>query len=63
VTDILFVSTDTVRIDHWHRQGDAWIVAFRGSGDRVELSPLGAVIDLDELYRDLPLEADEPLPT
>jgi Uma2 family endonuclease len=62
VMDILLVSTATARLEHWHREDDGWEVVFRGPGERVELAALDTVIALDELYRDLPHEAEEPPP-
>ena len=63
VTDILFVSTAEMRVDHWHRQGDAWLVALRRSGEQVELATFGIVLSLDELYADLPIgEIVSPTP-
>src|SRR4051794_8704741 len=59
VTDIVFVASGEIRIEHWRRTGKVWTVALLGSGDRLELPDVGASADLDALYADLPL-ADEP---
>jgi hypothetical protein len=56
-----------VSVEHWHRQGDVWVVATRNAGERIELVAFGIVIELDELYADLPLQTSagsraEPAP-
>ena len=58
VTDIVFVASGEIRIEHWRRTGKVWTVALLGPGDRLELPDLGASADLDALYANLPL-ADE----
>jgi Uma2 family endonuclease len=58
--DILFVSSTQVRVEHWHRQGDVWVVAVRGAGEQLHLAAFGLAIDLDALYGDLPIEAEPP---
>jgi Uma2 family endonuclease len=59
VTDILLVESQEVRIEHWHRQGEAWLVVLRGPGERVELPGLAVAIELDALYDGLPLAGEE----
>ncbi len=59
--DILFVASTQVRVEHWHRQGDVWVVAVRGAGERLHLAAFDLSIDIDALYADLPIEA-EPAP-
>lgn len=61
VTDILLVSSTEIRVDHWHRHGEGWIVLFLGPGESVRLPGLEATLELDRLYEDLAL--DEPPPT
>lgn len=62
VQDILFVSSTSARVEHWHREGDGWKVVFRGPSEQVEIVALNAGFDIDELYQDLPLETEEPPP-
>lgn len=62
VTDILLVESQEVRVEHWRRQGEAWLVVLRGPGERLELADLGVRIDLDALYDGLPLGGEEPPP-
>ncbi len=59
IADILFVSSMRVQVEHWHRQGDAWLVTTRGPGERIELRSFAISIEIDTLYADLPL-APEP---
>lgn len=59
--DILFVASTQARVEHWHRQGDVWVVAVRGAGERLHLAAFDLSIDIDALYADLPIEA-EPAP-
>lgn len=63
LTDILFVAGDQVRIEHWRRRGDAWIVVVRGPGERVELADLNAAVELDALYAGLPLGGPDAPPS
>lgn len=60
ITDILFVSSMRVQVEHWHRQGDVWLVATRGPGERIELTSFAISIELDTLYADLPLAPELP---
>lgn len=59
--DILFVASTQIRVEHWHRQGDVWVVAVRGAGERLHLAAFDLLIDVDALYADLPI-AGEPEP-
>lgn len=61
LSDILFVASMQVRIEHWHRQGDVWVVAVRGAGEQLALATFGLTLDIDTLYAGLPIEA-EPAP-
>lgn len=56
--DILFVASTQVRVEHWHRQGDVWVVAVRGAGEQLHLAAFGLAIDIDALYADLPIEGE-----
>ena len=49
------------RIEHWHRQGDVWVVAVRGAGEQLALATFGLTLDIDALYAGLPIEG-EPSP-
>jgi Uma2 family endonuclease len=60
VTDIVFVASGEIRVEHWRRTGPVWTVALLGPGDRLELPDLGAAADLDALYAGLPLDGDTP---
>jgi Uma2 family endonuclease len=59
IADILFVSSLRCQVEHWQRQGDVWLVATRGPGERIELPAFAITIDLDTLYADLPLAPPE----
>ena len=59
IADILFVSSMRAQVEHWHRQGDVWLVATRSAGERIELTSFAISIEIDTLYADLPL-APEP---
>lgn len=59
--DILFFASTQVRVEHWHRQGDVWVVAVRGAGEQLHLAAFGLAIDVGTLYADLPIEG-EPEP-
>ena len=58
LTDILFVASTQVRIEHWHRQGDVWVVAVRGAGEQLALATFDLTLDIDALYAGLPIEGD-----
>lgn len=62
VTDVLLVSSSSARIEHWHREGDGWMVVFRSAGERVELAALATAVAVDDLYRNLPIEPEAPPP-
>ena len=55
IQDILFVATQRIQIEHWHREGDVWVVASRGPAEQVDLGSLGFGLDVDALYAGLPL--------
>ena len=52
---ILFVASQRIQIEHWHREGDVWVVASRGPAEQVDLGSLGFGLDVDALYAGLPL--------
>lgn len=53
---ILLVDSERARIHHLMRDGARWIIEDVGPGERLRLQMIGATLDVDELYRDLPLE-------
>ncbi len=55
VRHILLVETREPRIEHWRRQGDDWLVRDLGPGEAAVLEDLGLRLEVDGLYRDLPL--------
>jgi Uma2 family endonuclease len=49
--DYILVSQKKVRIEHFHRQGDAtWQRRIAGAGERVELASIGCDLDVDRAY-------------
>ena len=52
---LLLVETREPRIEHWRRIDDGWQVRDLGPGDVLRLEDLGVELEVDALYRDLPL--------
>ncbi len=59
VRHILLVETREVRVEHWRREGEGWHVRDVGPGGVVELEDLGVRLEVDALYRDLPVGTGE----
>ena len=62
---ILLVDADRARIQHLSRDGARWVIEDAGPGERLRLDAIDAELDVDELYRDIPLDeppAPEPTP-
>ncbi|MDX1541708.1 MAG: Uma2 family endonuclease, partial [Geminicoccaceae bacterium] len=53
---ILLVDSERARIHHLTRDGERWVIGDVGPGERLRLDGIGAELDVDELYRDIPLE-------
>lgn len=53
---ILLVDSERARIHHLTRDGERWVIGDVGPGERLRLDAIGAGLDVDELYRDIPLE-------
>ncbi len=49
--EYVLVAQDRAQIDRWRREPSGeWIVAVFGAGSHVELTSIGATLDVDELY-------------
>lgn len=62
---ILLVDSERARIHHLQRDGERWVIGDVGPGERLRLEAIGAELDVDELYRDIPFDepsAPEPRP-
>ncbi len=63
VRHILLVETREVRIEHWRREGEGWHVRDVGPGGVVVLEDLGVRLEVDALYRDLPVGGSGEVPS
>ena len=52
VADVLLVDTRIVKLEHWRRARDRWLVW--GPGDTLTIPDLGIALAVDELYADIP---------
>lgn len=58
--DYLLVAQSRVRVEHYERQADGrWLLRELGAGERMQLRGLEGVIEVDEIYRKVPLPAGE----
>ena len=57
---ILLVDSERARVHHLTRDGDRWVIGDVGPGERLRLDAIGVELDVDQLYRDIPLEDDAP---
>ncbi|KYF55278.1 hypothetical protein BE08_43415 [Sorangium cellulosum] len=56
VMEYVLVAQKEVRIEHFQRQPDGrWLLAILGPGAQLELESIGVVIDVDRVYRKVPL--------
>ncbi|WP_437875777.1 Uma2 family endonuclease [Sorangium sp. So ce513] len=56
IMEYVLVSQKEVRIEHFQRQPDGrWLLAILGPGMQLELESIGVVIDVDRVYRKVPL--------
>ena len=56
IMEYVLVSQKEVRVEHFQRQPDGrWLLAILGPGGSFELESVGVVIDVDRLYRKVPL--------
>ncbi|WP_433929890.1 Uma2 family endonuclease [Sorangium cellulosum] len=56
IMEYVLVSQKEVRIEHFQRQPDGrWLLSILGSGMQLELESIGVVIDVDRVYRKVPL--------
>ncbi|KYF78408.1 hypothetical protein BE11_35720 [Sorangium cellulosum] len=56
IIEYVLVSQKEVRIEHFQRQPDGrWLLSILGSGMQLELESIGVVIDVDRVYRKVPL--------
>ncbi len=60
VTDLLFIESETIAVDHWRRVGDVWEVR-RIGGERgvVQLDSLDIALPLAEIYHGIPIVETE----
>lgn len=58
---ILLVDSERPRIHHLSRKGESWVIGDVGPGERLRIDAIGTEIDVDALYRDIPL--DDPTPS
>ncbi len=54
--EIVLVASAEPRLETWRRSGDGWDQVESGPGTVASLTSIGARIELDELYRDLPAD-------
>jgi len=54
--EIVLVNYAEPRLEVWRRTGDGWEPIVAGPGESATLTSIGAQIDVDELYRDLPTD-------
>ena len=60
VVDYLLVTQGRARVEHYQRQADgAWVLRELGPGARLRLEGFDAEIEVDEIYRKVPLPAQE----
>ncbi|WP_437777816.1 Uma2 family endonuclease [Sorangium sp. So ce1097] len=56
VMEYVLVAQKEVRIEHFQRQPDGrWLLAILGPGTQLELESIGVVIDVDRVYRKVPV--------
>lgn len=56
IMEYVLVSQKEVRVEHFQRQPDGrWLLAILGPGLHLELESVGVVIDVDRVYRKVPL--------
>ena len=53
VQDIVLVSCDSRRVEHWHRQGEGWRVTDLIGDAELRLESIGVTLPLESLYRSL----------
>lgn len=53
---ILLVDSERARIQHLRRDRRHWLIDDAGPGERLRLEAIDTELDVDQLYRDLPLE-------
>lgn len=56
IVEYVLVSQKEVRIEHFQRQPDGrWLLSILGPGMQLDLESIGVVIDVDRVYRKVPL--------
>ncbi|WP_437732453.1 Uma2 family endonuclease [Sorangium sp. So ce1335] len=56
IVEYVLVSQKEARIEHFQRQPDGrWLLSILGPGTQLELESIGVVIDVDRVYRKVPL--------
>ena len=53
---ILLVDSERARVHHLQRDGVRWLIEDVGPGERLRLEAIGAELDVDQLYRDIPFD-------